>query len=417
MPARRTWVLWFLFLQASVQMFSQNLIPNPGFEELFTQTEFQWVQPQGPYYHYERCDSATHAPAHTGHYINGICMYPNEPNEYLHVKLLEPLMAGTAYRIEAWARLSRFKNNNAEKQTQIGIHFGKKRLDTHLPGDHNLEPQCAFHLPKGDRFEWFMVVDTFLAAGGEQYLTIGYFAATQRNEYVSRKQDEFMEQVEERYDASKKEVNEDMKWLYLPPEEQKKYLKQHKKANKKANKKSVVPPKGSPHPNLEDTGENNTDLTGVKDLSPTFMVRYYFDDFCLAEVIPGETTVCNSTGMGEVLEVGRSISLQNVFFDTDKAALLEESVVQLSELQRLLENHPSMRIEIRGYTDNRGSDAHNLDLSNRRAKAVVQWLTSNNVDAGRLTHSGFGSADPIATNDTEAGRALNRRVVFVILAM
>ena len=72
-------------------------------------------------------------------------------------------------------------------------------------------------------------------------------------------------------------------------------------------------------------------------------------------------------------------------------------------------------VEIGGHTDSRGADDYNLELSQRRAAAVMRYLTENGIEAGRLTSEGYGEARPIDTNDTDAGRARNRRVVFVIL--
>jgi outer membrane protein OmpA-like peptidoglycan-associated protein len=75
-----------------------------------------------------------------------------------------------------------------------------------------------------------------------------------------------------------------------------------------------------------------------------------------------------------------------------------------------------MKIEISGHTDNKGSDEYNKNLSNLRAKAVFDRVISSGIDAARLTYVGFGEEKPIATNDTEEGRQLNRRTEFKVLA-
>ena len=111
----------------------------------------------------------------------------------------------------------------------------------------------------------------------------------------------------------------------------------------------------------------------------------------------------------------KAIVLKNVFFDTDKATLKSESFAELNKLKQLLTENATMRIELRGHTDNQGSDAHNLDLSDRRAKAVKDYLVQNGIAADRLQSKGFGKAKPIDTNDTPLGRANNRRTEFVIL--
>jgi outer membrane protein OmpA-like peptidoglycan-associated protein/tetratricopeptide (TPR) repeat protein len=111
----------------------------------------------------------------------------------------------------------------------------------------------------------------------------------------------------------------------------------------------------------------------------------------------------------------KPIILKNVFFETKKADLLRESLVELNKLKLLLQENPTMRIEIRGHTDNVGSDADNQMLSEKRAKAVRDYLASNGIAQDRLTFKGFGKMQPIDTNDTEGGRAANRRTEFVIL--
>ncbi|MEM9052154.1 MAG: OmpA family protein [Bacteroidota bacterium] len=118
-----------------------------------------------------------------------------------------------------------------------------------------------------------------------------------------------------------------------------------------------------------------------------------------------------------LLEKGESITLRNVFFETSQSELLKESVVQLLALKRILEDNPSMKIELRGYTDNRGNDSYNMELSESRAKAVKVWLIEYGIEAQRLTSRGFGRKDPVESNETKAGRARNRRVEFFIVDM
>ena len=202
----------------------QNLIPNPGFEEVFSEIEYQWVQPQGPYYHYEKTDSLSLHEAHSGDYVNGLCMYNNRENEFLHIKLIDPLQEGVTYQLSVRARLMKAKCFNDHLQELIGVHFGKERLDTHIPGDLYLEPQLNLELPDSNRFEWFELSDAYTAAGGEEYLTIGYFAATQTEEM---RRAEIIEQVPQVEDKSN-ESDADNSWLCLPPAEQKKYLKDQK---------------------------------------------------------------------------------------------------------------------------------------------------------------------------------------------
>ena len=111
----------------------------------------------------------------------------------------------------------------------------------------------------------------------------------------------------------------------------------------------------------------------------------------------------------------KPIVLKNVFFETKKADLKRESLVELNKLKLLLQENPTMKIEIRGHTDNVGSDADNQILSEKRARAVRDFLQQNGIAADRLTAKGFGKTQPVDSNDTDSGRAANRRTEFVIL--
>lgn len=117
------------------------------------------------------------------------------------------------------------------------------------------------------------------------------------------------------------------------------------------------------------------------------------------------------------IAVGSKIILKNIFFDFDKATLRPESTNELERLTNLLKvDAPTLKIEISGHTDSKGADAYNKTLSNNRAKAVVDYLISKGIAADRLTSVGYGEEQPIATNDTDEGRQLNRRTEFKIIS-
>jgi len=117
------------------------------------------------------------------------------------------------------------------------------------------------------------------------------------------------------------------------------------------------------------------------------------------------------------IEVGSSVILNNIFFDTDKAILREESFSELDRLLAIFEEVPTLKVEIAGHTDSDGSDSYNEGLSDRRANAVREYLTSNGIADEQIVAKGYGEVQPIADNDTEEGKQLNRRVEFVILGI
>ncbi len=127
----------------------------------------------------------------------------------------------------------------------------------------------------------------------------------------------------------------------------------------------------------------------------------------LAELWP-----VKSTGDKEEFD---PIVLRNVFFESGQSALLEKSFPELNRLHEFLQEQPQIRIEIRGHTDNVGSDEENLKLSETRALSVRQFLVSKGISEDRLQVKGFGELQPVSTNETAEGRALNRRTEFVIL--
>ncbi len=114
--------------------------------------------------------------------------------------------------------------------------------------------------------------------------------------------------------------------------------------------------------------------------------------------------------------IGERIVLRNVFYKTDSFALDNRSIVELDKLVLFLEANPSMVIEIGGHTDNTGSQKHNLWLSGKRAEEVVAYLATQGILQQRIEFRGYGMEVPVATNETEEGRALNRRTELKVLA-
>lgn len=114
-------------------------------------------------------------------------------------------------------------------------------------------------------------------------------------------------------------------------------------------------------------------------------------------------------------DIGETFVLRNVFFDFDKSILKNESNVELDKLAAYLKENQKIRIELGGHTDNHGSDTYNKKLSLERAKAVYDYLISKGIAANRMSYEGYGATKPIATNETDEGRALNRRTEFKIV--
>jgi OOP family OmpA-OmpF porin len=107
--------------------------------------------------------------------------------------------------------------------------------------------------------------------------------------------------------------------------------------------------------------------------------------------------------------------LKNIFFAFDKADLKTSSYTELRRLLKYMQNGDIDKIQISGHTDSYGEDDYNKSLSERRSRAVVDYLVTNNISRDRLTYAGYGETQPVAPNDTKENRQLNRRVEFKIV--
>lgn len=116
------------------------------------------------------------------------------------------------------------------------------------------------------------------------------------------------------------------------------------------------------------------------------------------------------------VEVGTKFQLNDIYYETNSADLTENSKLVIDEFVEYLKENPELKIEIRGHTDNRGGDSQNQALSTDRAFTVRQYIQEKGIGGDRLSHQGFGASQPVASNDTDEGRAKNRRTEFVIIS-
>ena len=114
------------------------------------------------------------------------------------------------------------------------------------------------------------------------------------------------------------------------------------------------------------------------------------------------------------IELNQSYRINDIYFGFNKYDLTAESKSVLDQLIEFLMENPGINIQIQGHTDNIGNDADNLKLSENRARSVYNYLILKGILTKRLMYKGFGKTMPVADNDTEEGRAKNRRTVFVI---
>jgi hypothetical protein len=151
---------------------------------------------------------------------------------------------------------------------------------------------------------------------------------------------------------------------------------------------------------------------------------YYLDDVCISPVINGsyDCNCDNSNGCKCYLpvekkpkyEIGKPVILNNILFEIGKSVLLPKSFEELDSLAQYLKQYSKLLIEISGHTDNTGTDKDNQLLSENRAKAVADYLIMKGIDKTRVSFKGYGSINPIVSNNTDEGKAKNRRVEIII---
>lgn len=171
---------------------------------------------------------------------------------------------------------------------------------------------------------------------------------------------------------------------------------QYQYVEKKTSGKMIftAPPEGGSY----DFRLNSDDNGGVEIASVAFQVGGKLD----------------AAGMAKLIAEQGKLALYGIQFDFNQATIKPESAQVLSQVAEVLKNQPDLKLSIEGHTDNVGKPAYNLDLSRKRAANVKDYLVKNHqVDPARLQTQGFGDTKPVAKNDTEAGRAQNRRVELV----
>lgn len=139
---------------------------------------------------------------------------------------------------------------------------------------------------------------------------------------------------------------------------------------------------------------------------------FYYQTIVTLQQMKQEMTA-DASSLGDELDKSGHVAVYGIHFDTSKATIQPDSEQVLSEIAKLLDQSPDLKLRVEGHTDNQGTAVANQALSEKRAQAVVAWLTAHGTNASRLTAQGFGQTKPVADNSTEDGRAKNRRVELV----
>ncbi|MFT3886496.1 MAG: OmpA family protein [Flavobacteriales bacterium] len=361
-----------------------NVVPNPGFEEV-KKVQCAWTQ-QARKFNEEvmigwnsptettpdifstKADPTCWAnptkrtkgktSPHGGDAMAGIKVWgrgntPTYWHEYLQIELPQPLEAGKRYIAECFVQRANFSN---EASNNIGIVLAAAPVRTRDCLPLYITPQVNEDKVL-DAGGWRKVSGVFDANGDERYLLIGNFYGDEVTLHERQPDGErgayyFIDDVNVRIAPA---------GTALTPKP----------------KESVPPP---PKQKVEDHASSTQ--VDIMQVEP---------------------------------EVGKRIRLDNIGFEFAKATLTPASEAELDKLVDLLTDYPLMRIEIEGHTDDVGSDAANLKLSDDRAKAVVDYLVKKKIGKERLTWKGYGETKPLKPNTSEENRALNRRVEFRVV--
>lgn len=360
-------LLFFLLLPITI--FTQNLIPNPSFEEIRNQpipanpiNNFEFESQSGfkgfnghlnfwfsanrntpdlrvlsPGYldnckkKYKNCDEA-----HTGtHAVGLITFMQNEETdsyrEYLQIKLKEPLVPGVKTHVEFWIareRQAKLASNN------IGCYFSMKKIFADIQTPILITPHIndTVVLNQNEQ-KWTKMKGFFVPDKAYEFLTIGNF-----------------------YNNEKTKIRE------------------------------VKDYKGSPF------------------IVPA--AYYLFDDFNVWQYKEEPKPI--------KIVYNEPIRLDNILFETNSAILNEYAKQELLRMIPLLQKGTIEHIAIHGHTDNVGNDNKNLILSENRAKTIYDFLVENGMDSALLSYKGFGKMQPIDSNETGEGRRRNRRVEMIL---
>jgi outer membrane protein OmpA-like peptidoglycan-associated protein len=407
-----------LILQ-NTALHAQNLVPNPGFEQHYYDSVIYWQHPEKPYYHFITNSKS----AHSGNCLLGICDWTSQPTEYLQVKLTSPLIKDKKYRVKLFTMMEPvyMKEKMKDSAWKMGICFRKDSSNVVPKNFYFHKPDIILYVYKDTL--WHKTETDYIANGGENYLIMGHFYDDNdiQNLQVDINYQKYLEETEiltmEKPETLKTEIDKIVeKYKPLVDEswniEKEKSLKKQEKLIREFRKAMVNKQVEIRDKTIEIEKEYEARINDVgekyniepKNRGCTNLYRLYFDDISV-ETPPEPTQVQEQI-----------IILNNVFFNTAEWILLPASFVELDKHVAYLKQKPNLKVEISGHTDIVGNDEDNQLLSENRAKAVVEYFIQKGISPEKLTYKGYGRTKPIASNQTDEGRARNRRVEMKIIS-
>jgi OOP family OmpA-OmpF porin len=336
---------------------AKNLVPNHSFENYRKPSQdirkaIPW-RPIETVDYYQRPLKNDTTPERGGY--TGECYaglrFRRKYKEFIQVRLVEALKRGALYEFSMYIRLA-FWSNAALKSFGVLFTKGGYRGQSDAQLPNMIDSICQ----KGalvNNYRWFEVKGLYKADGGEKFLTIGNFAPKVKKDML-------------RIDIFR-----------LGPREAYYFVDEVSLVRTMQKEEKVEVVVVGPSPGSEGA-----------------------EDSVLA--------------MKENVDVGEKFALNHIYFDNDRYFLLPESNQELNRLAGYLMSHPGIEVRINGYSDNKGFKFRNQRMSELRAREVFEYLIRKGVQ-NKMYFKGFGSTQPVSDNDTEQGRAKNRRVEFEII--
>lgn len=388
---------------------AQNLIPNPGFEANVEGFVSEWLQPAGDFYHYEaRWIKKHHVKLER---VNGLCCLNKRKTEFFLVKLIQPLEEGVTY-VAKMDVVVQFKTQRSNTGIDsIDWKFLSEPINVNTRIFVKGVPDLSYDIREifsPDQFTTFK--KEYVARGDEKYLLVGKL----RNPEVfgaNMMHDSIVELFTAQRMAVDKTVRDELlafSGTLMDVKNNNKAMRMMGRMQKKLNKRhqvSIDSVRQIYQPILDSLNNIVVDV-------PDRDVRYYFDNFVLVRKDQYQDEPLTAE-WGMPFMPNETYRFNNVVFDTDKDILKTESYTELNNLIDIMKQYPKYFVKLTGHTDSVNTEEYNQVLSEQRVKACMNYLTSQGINPSRLKGEGKGETMPLATNGTEEGRALNRRVDFM----
>jgi len=380
---------------------SQNLVSNPSFEDFYilpqnftnvkeknTEVIPNWYFLATPDYFNKNCDNkivgvprnfAGSIKPLDGNGYAGLILRADKDNyklsprysEHLENKLTNTMQADQLYCCKLYISLA---DKSGFAVDGFGMYFSNEKIIFNTKDDViKIKPQIENIEGRYMLFskDWMLFSGVYKAQGNEKFMTLGNFKPLHKTNVYKLK-------------TKLKEKINLFSYYYID--------------------------------NISVEPIENIDDCECTAVSHTLYLDYSIiqDSLIVEDIAILDTTKINDIHFGQI-EIGKPIELKNIYFEFDKYDLLPQSFDELDYLFDLVERNPQFNVLIEGHTDSLGTDAYNKQLSKNRAQSVVNYLISKGCRQTRLLWEGYGKKQPVASNKTEEGRQLNRRVEFTLL--